>query len=165
MSQLLTFQTKPPKSIFAPVGKYYIFEDNISNVLNFNTIKNTILKKEKEIIKKYPFGDELFKVCFPKSFKNSNRLSQSYLSIMVKRGHEVDLEYSKTSILKKLNSYLGYNAVEKLKFVSFEDEELGFKEKINKDATNNEYKEKISKIKNDKVKKSLIELSKYFKKK
>ena len=37
--------------------------------------------------------------------------------------------------------------------------------KNNKDATNNEYKEKISKIKNDKVKKSLIELSKYFKKK
>ena len=58
MSQLLTFQTKPPKSIFAPVGKYYIFEDNISNVLNFNTIKNTILKKEKEIIKKYPFVDD-----------------------------------------------------------------------------------------------------------
>ena len=84
---------------------------------------------------------------------------------MVKRGHEVDLEYSKETILKKLNSYLGYNAVEKLKFISFEGEDIEKKEKINKDATNNEYKEKISKIKNDKVKKSLIELSKYFKKK
>ena len=51
-----------------------------------------------------------------------------------------------------MNSYLGYNAVEKLKFISFEGEELKLKEKINKDATNNEYKEKISKIKNDKVK-------------
>ena len=114
---------------------------------------------------RYIVGEELFKVCFPKSFKSSSLLGSSYLIIMVKRGHEVDLEYSKKSILEKLNSYLGYNAVEKLKFVSFEDEELGFKEKINKDATNNEYKEKISKIKNDKVKKSLIELSKYFKKK
>ena len=110
-------------------------------------------------------GADLFKVCFPKSFKNSNRFSSSYLSIMVKRGHEVDLEYSKKLILDKLNSYLGYNAVEKLKFISFEGEELKLKEKINKDATNNKYKEKISKIKNDKVKKSLIELSKYFKKK
>ena len=110
-------------------------------------------------------GADLFKVCFPKSFKNSNRFGSSYLSIMVKRGHEVDLEYSKKSILEKLNSYLGYNAVEKLKFISFEGEELKLKEKINKDATNNDYKEKISKIKNDKIKKSLIELSKYFKKK
>ena len=40
-------------------------------------------------------GDDLFKVCFPKSFKNSNRFGSSYLSIMVKRGHEVDIEYSK----------------------------------------------------------------------
>ena len=140
--------------------------------------KNTLPKNVKKIINKkghiysetldnwrYIVGDELFKVCFPKSFKNSNRLSPSYLSIMVKRGHEVDLEYSKKFILKKLNSYLGFNAVEKLKFISFEDEEIEFKEKINKDATNNKYKDKISKIKNDKVKKSLIELSKYFKKK
>ena len=147
-------------------------------IQGLRSFKNTLPQNVKKIIGKkghiysetldnwrYIVGDELFKVCFPKSFKNSNRLSQSYLSIMVKRGHEVDLEYSKTSILKKLNSYLGYNAVEKLKFISFEDEELGFKEKINKDATNNEYKKKISTIKNDKIKKSLIELSKYFKKK
>ena len=84
---------------------------------------------------------------------------------MVKRGHEVDLEYSKKSILEKLNSYLGYNAVKKLKFIPFESEETELKEKLSKDETNNEYKEKISKIKNNKIKKSLIELSKYFKKK
>jgi len=147
-------------------------------IQGLRSFKNTLPKNVKKIISKkghiysetldnwrYIVGDEFFKVCFPKSFKNSNRLSPSYLSIMVKRGHEVDLEYSKKTILKKLNSYLGYNAVEKLKFISFEDEEVEFKEKNIKDATNNEYKEKISKIKNDKVKKSLIELSKYFKKK
>ena len=72
---------------------------------------------------------------------------------------------SKKSILEKLNSYLGYNAVEKLKFISFEGEDMEIKEKNVRDATNNEYKKKISMIKNDKVKKSLIELSKYFKKK
>ena len=147
-------------------------------IQGLRSFKNTLPKNVKKIISKkghiysetldnwrYIVGDELFNVCFPKAFKNSNRLSPSYLSIMVKRGHEVDLEYSKKSILKKLNSYLGFNAVEKLKFISFEDEEAEFKEKIIKDATNNKYKEKISKIKNDKIKKSLIELSKYFKKK
>ena len=49
-------------------------------------------------------GNDLFKVCFPKSFKNSNRVSPSFLSIMVKRGHEVDLEYSKKKILDKLHN-------------------------------------------------------------
>ena len=147
-------------------------------IQGLRSFKNTLPKNVKKIISKkghiysetldnwrYIVGDELFKVCFPKSFKNSNRLSPSYLNIMVKRGHEVDLEYSKKSILEKLNSYLGYNAVKKLKFVPFESEETELKEKLSKDATNNEYKEKISKIKNNKIKKSLIELSRYFKKK
>ena len=146
-------------------------------IQGLRSFKNTLPKNVKKIISKkghiysqtldnwrYIVGEELFKVCFPKSFKTSGRLSSSYLSILVKRGHEVDLEYSKKSILNKLNSYLGYNAVEKLRFLSFEGEEIELKEKISKDATNNKYKEKISKIKNDKVKKSLIELSRYFKK-
>ena len=147
-------------------------------IQGLRSFKNTLPKNVKKIIGKkghiysetldnwrYIVGDKLFKVCFPKSFKNSNRFGQSYLSIMVKRGHEVDLEYSKKTILEKLNSYLGYNAVEKLRFISFEIEETEVKEKIIKNATNNKYKEKISKIKNDKVKKSLAELSRYFKKK
>ena len=147
-------------------------------IQGLRSFKNTLPKNVKKIIGKkghiysetldnwrYIVGDELFKVCFPKTFKNSNRFGSSSLSIMIKRGHEVDLEYSKKNILDKLNSYLGYNAVEKLKFISFEGEEIELKKEINRDATNNEYKKKISKIKNDKVKKSLIELSKYFKKK
>ena len=147
-------------------------------IQGLRSFKNTLPKNVKKIISKkghiysetldnwrYIVGDELFKVCFPKSFKNSKPSASSYLVIMVKRGHEVDLEYSKKSILEKLNSYLGYNAIKKLRFVPFESEETKQKEKSIKDATNSEYKEKISKIKNNKVKKSLIELSKYFKKK
>ena len=147
-------------------------------IQGLRSFKNTLPKDVRKIISKKGHiysetldnwrsivGNDLFKVCFPKSFKNSNRLSPSYLSVMVKRGHEVDLEYSKKKILDKLNSYLGYNAVEQLKFISFESEELKESSKINKNATNNLYKEKISKIKNDKVKKSLTELSKYFNKK
>ena len=63
-----------------------------------------------------------------------------------------------------MNSYLGYNAVEKLKFISFEGND-GFLKKIKNNATNNKYKNEISKIKNEKIKKSLTELSKLFKKK
>ena len=149
-----------------------------STFQGLRSFKDTLPTSVKKIINKkghvysetlsnwrYIVGDKLFKFCYPKTFKNSNRFGVSTLLIMVKRGHEVDLEYSKKIILDKLNSYLGYNAVEKLKFISFESDDLKLNEKISKHATNNKYKEKISKIKNDKIKKSLIELSKYFKKK
>ena len=99
-------------------------------IQGLRSFKNTLPKNVKKIISKkghiysetldnwrYIVGEELFKVCFPKSFRNSNRFGQSYLSIMVKRGHEVDLEYSKGTILKKLNSYLGYNAVDLAKSI------------------------------------------------
>ena len=67
-------------------------------------------------------GDDLFKVCYPKSFKNSNKFGVSTLLIMVKRGHEVDLEYSKKEIMDKMNNFFGKTVVEKIKFTSFEDE-------------------------------------------
>ena len=115
---------------------------------------------------KYIVGDDLFKVCYPKSFKNSNKLGASCLLIMVKRGHEVDMEYSKKQILDKMNNYFGYSVVEKLKLISFDDDQTNFKKtKINHDVTNSKYMNKIVNIKNDKIKKSLIELSKFFKQK
>ena len=76
---------------------------------------------------KYIVGDDLFRVCYPKSFKNSNKLGASCLLVMVKRGHEVDMEYSKKQILDKMNAYFGYSVVEKLKLVSFDDNQTNFK--------------------------------------
>ena len=148
-------------------------------IQGLRSFKDTLPKNIKKIIKKkghifsetlnnwkYIVGDDLFKVCYPKSFKNSNKLGASCLLIMVKRGHEVDMEYSKKQILDKMNNYFGYSVVEKLKLISFDDDQTNFKKtKINHDVTNSRYMNKIVDIKNDKIKKSLIELSKLFKQK
>ena len=116
---------------------------------------------------KYIVGDELFKICYPKTFKNSNRFGVSTLLIMVKRGHEVDLEYSKKNILDKMNSFFGYSVVEKLKFISFDDEQQIFVTPNNnqENIAIDKYKNKIDDVKNEKIKKSLIELTKVFKEK
>jgi len=116
---------------------------------------------------KYLVGDELFKCCYPKKFKSSNKFGVSTLVIMVKRGHEVDMEYSKKNILNKMNTYFGYSVVEKLKFISFDDEQkVSPTLEINdKNVTINKYKDKISHVRNDKIKKSLLELAKVFKEK
>ena len=64
-----------------------------------------------------------------------------------------------------MNRYFGQNIVENIKLITFE----GKQEKIKKIKTKNvskiEHINKISTIKNDKIKNSLIELSKLYKKK
>ena len=110
-------------------------------------------------------GDEIFQICYPKTFKNSNKFGVSTLYVMVKRGHEVDLEYSKKEIMSKMNSFFGYVVVEKLKFLSFDDAQTKFK-KIDENenrVTNSKYTDRIKDIKNDKIKQSLLELTKLFK--
>ena len=86
---------------------------------------------------------------------------------MVKRGHEVDMEYSKKDILNKMNAYFGYSVVEKLKFISFDDQQKVSPklENVEKNVTINRYKDKISNVRNEKIKQSLLELTKVFKKK
>ena len=150
------------------------------NVQGLRSFSDTLPKNIKKIINKkghiysetlnnwkYIVGDSLFKICYPKSFKSSNRFGVSTLLVMVKRGHEVDLEYSKKEIMNKMNSFFGYLVVEKLKFINFDDNKniLNTDKNIEKNVTNKKYQNKINGIKNDKIKKSLIELTKVFKQK
>jgi len=134
-------------------------------------IKRLINKKGQiysEILEnwRYFVGNNLFDISFPKSFKNENKLGSSCLTVMVKRGNEVTFEYSKNLVIDKINSFFSYDAVQNIKLVSFEEKNDEFKEKqsIN-DVTKSRYKKQISDIKNEKIKASLIELSKVYKKK
>ena len=63
-------------------------------------IKETFFKKAKIYSKivdnwKKIVGNDLFDACYPKSFKNSRESSIKRLNLMVKRGREVDVEYSR----------------------------------------------------------------------
>ena len=86
---------------------------------------------------------------------------------MVKRGHEVDLEYSKKKIMDKMNTFFGYNVVEKIKLTSFDNQKQTTVKKLDQgnDVTNTKYHQKIDSVRNDKIKKSLLELTKVFKEK
>ena len=153
-------------------------KQRLKTIQGLRSFKDTLPKNIKKIIKKkghifsetlnnwkYIVGNEIFQICYPKSFKNSNRFGVSTLHVMVKRGHEIDLEYSKKEIMDKMNSFFGYAVVEKLKFIAFDDAQTKFK-KIDKNenhVTNSKYTDRINDIKNDKIKKSLLELTKLFK--
>ncbi|MDC1220983.1 DUF721 domain-containing protein [bacterium] len=153
-------------------------KQRFKTIQGLRSFKDTLPKNIKKIIKKkghifsetlnnwkYIVGNEIFQICYPKSFKNSNKFGVSTLQVMVKRGHEIDLEYSKKEIMDKMNSFFGYAVVEKLKFISFDDTQTKFK-KIDENenhVTNSKYTDRINDIKNDKIKKSLLELTKLFK--
>jgi hypothetical protein len=153
-------------------------KQRLKTIQGLRSFKDTLPNNIKKIIKKkghifsetlnnwkYIVGNEIFSICYPKSFKNSNKFGVSTLHIMVKRGHEIDLEYSKKEIMNKMNSFFGYAVVEKLKFISFDDAQTKFK-KINENknhVTNSKYTDRINDIKNDKIKNSLLELTKLFK--
>ena len=142
------------------------------SIQGLRSFKDTLPIKVKKTLKKkghifsetldnwrYIVGDDLFKVCYPKSFKSSNKFSSSTLSIMVKRGHEVEMEYSKTEIIKKINTYFNDRIVEKIRLITFDSNQKIFKREIIKDVTKNQYTKKITNIKNEKIKNSLLKLS------
>ena len=153
-------------------------KQRFKTIQGLRSFKDTLPNNIKKIIKKkghifsetlnnwkYIVGNEIFQICYPKLFKNSNKFGVSTLHVMVKRGHEIDLEYSKKEIMDKMNSFFGYAVVEKLKFISFDDAQTKFK-KVNENenhVTNSKYTDRIKDIKNDKIKESLLELTKLFK--
>ncbi len=151
-----------------------------ASIQGLRSFKDTLPKNVKKIINKkghiysetlgnwkYLVGSELFKFCYPKTFKNSNKFGVSTLVVMVKRGHEVDIEYSKKDILDKMNNFFGYSVVEKLKFISFDDQ-YEMTDSIDTKVKNvaiSKYQDKIKDVKNEKIKKSLKELTRVFREK
>ena len=146
------------------------------SIQGLRSFKDTLPKEAKRIIKKkgeiysktlenwkFIVGNDLFKVSYPKSFKSINKIKGSNLIIMVKRGNEVEVEYSKKNILKRINAYFGYNVVDNIRLKTFSVEIKKNLEKKILDDTKKNYIKKISTIKNEKVMKSLLEFKRIFK--
>ena len=155
-------------------------KQRLRTIQGLRSLKDTLPKNIKKIISnrgqiysetlnnwKLIVGENLFRVCYPKSFKNSNKFGVSTLLIMVKRGQEVNLEYSKKEIMDRMNKFFGNTVVERIKFTSFEEEQkiTSDTKVLRSNVTNNKYQDKIKDVKNEKIKKSLLKLTKVFKEK
>ncbi len=160
------------------------FKNNIKQrfgtIQGLRSLKDTLPKEIKKVIHnrgqvysetlnnwKVIAGKSLFKICYPKSFKNSNKFGVSTLLVMVKRGHEIDLEYSKKEIMERMNNFFGKIVVEKIKLMSFEEEQkiLNSSKPRDLSLTSKKYQNKINDVRNEKIKKSLYELTKVFREK
>ena len=152
-------------------------KQRFKSIQGLRSFKDTLPKNIKKLINKrghifsetlnnwkHIAGEDLFKVCYPKAYRSSNKFGVSTLLIMVKRGHEIELEYSKKKIMDKMNFFFQNQVVERIKFKSFNDEKSDNKENEPQPyGTKNRFEKNLTNVENESVKKSLIELTKVFK--
>ena len=129
-----------------------------------------ILKKNgynySEIISKWStlLGKDISNCCYPKSIKMKKRDSNGTLILQVKRGDEIQIEYSKKEIIDKINSYFGYKLIDEIKLQSFSDKNQKKKKNDVLEKFSDKFQEKINEIKNESIKNSLSQLLKIMKK-
>ena len=152
-------------------------KQRFKSIQGLRSFKDTLPKNIKKLINKrghifsetlnnwkHIAGEDLFKVCYPKAYRSSNKFGVSTLLIMVKRGHEIELEYSKKKIMDKMNLFFQNQVIERIKFKSFNDEKSDKKQnEPQPHETKNRFEKKLTNIENENLKKSLIELTKVFK--
>ena len=123
-----------------------------------------ILKKNgynyTEIINKWNFlvGEDISSYCYPKSIKMKNKNENGTLVLMVERGNEIDVEFSKKNIINKINSYFGYNLINEIRLQTFN---LANKKREKQNifcASSKKFEKKISAIKNKDIRNSLSQL-------
>ena len=100
------------------------------------------------------------KVSFPKTFKPNGKNAPGTLIISAQRGNEISVEYSKNTIVEKINSFFGYKVLNNIRLETFNN----LKENINKKKmhisknTTEKFKDSLKSLNNEKIKKSLIKL-------
>ena len=126
-------------------------------------IKN-ILKKNgynySEILSKWNIlvGNNISKYSYPKSIKMSKGEENGTLVLMIKRGNEIDIEYSKQDIINKINAYFGYKLISEIKLQTFNSENTKTKNNRNQKKFVKNLEKKINEVKNSNIRNSLYEL-------
>jgi hypothetical protein len=108
-------------------------------------------------------GKDISSCAYPKSIKMKKGDSNGTLVLTIKRGDEINIEYSKEEIINKINSYFGYKLINEIKLqtINFEGEKTKNKNVLRKFSKN--FEEKISEVKNKNIRNSLAQLLKTIK--
>ena len=129
-----------------------------------------ILKKNgynySEIISKWNLlvGKDISNYCYPKSIKMSRENKNAALVLLVERGNEINVEYSKKDIINKINSYFGYQLISEIRLQTFSPISKKEKEKNIINNSPKKFDKKINEIKNKDIRDSLSQLLKIAKK-
>jgi len=146
---------------------------NTFYIQGLRSFKNSLPKNVKKILNKkgfvyseilnrwnYLVGNEISKVSFPKTFKPSGKNAPGTLIINVQRGNEVNIEFSKNTIIEKINGFFGYKILNNVRLETFNNLKKNINKKKMHISANNKakFKDSLKSLNNEKIKKSLTEL-------
>ena len=113
-----------------------------------------------EIINKWNMlvGKDISECSYPKSIKMTKVNEKAILIIAVKRGNEIEVEYSKNEIINKINGYFGYRLINEIRLQTFNSDNKKIKKKGTLDRMSKNFEKKINEINNKDIKNSLFQL-------
>ena len=92
---------------------------------------------------------------YPISVKMGKEMRDGNLFLNVIHGKELDVEYEKNEIIQKINSFFGYNYISCITLKIIHDKIIDKKKNLPKIENFDKIEKKMSKINNEKLKKSL----------
>ena len=128
-----------------------------------------ILKKNgynySEIINKWNMlvGKDISSYSCPKSIKMKKGDTHGTLVLAIRRGDEINIEYSKKEIINKINSYFGYKLINEIKLQTFNSRIRKTENKNSLYKFSENFNKKINEIKNENIRNSLSQLLKTIK--
>ena len=146
-------------------------KESKSYVQGLRSFGNTLPRGLKKILKKngYNYSEiiskwnmlvnkEISAQSFPKSIKMKKGETNGTLILAVKRGNEINIEYSKKEIIDKINSYFGYQLINEVRLESFNSQNTNVRKKNKSNQFFQDFEKKINEIKSEDIKNSLSEL-------
>ena len=116
-----------------------------------------ILKKNgynySEIISKWNIlmGKDISSFSYPKSIKMTKGNNNGILILAVKRGNEINIEYSKEEIINKINSYFGYRLINEVRLQTFNSETKKIKKINTLSKFSKNFEKKVNEIENKNI--------------
>jgi hypothetical protein len=141
-NKLFSQGLRPLQSLLPENAKKILKKDGF---LHFEIIKNW-----KNII-----GEKMLKDVTPLKIKKIN--NENILTINVNKSVMMEIEYSRDQIVERINSYLGFNAINKIQILS---KNPFIEKKKRKILLDEKIIKKINEIKNEKIKEIFLNLNK-----
>ncbi|MBT4698745.1 MAG: DUF721 domain-containing protein [Alphaproteobacteria bacterium] len=128
-----------------------LLPENAKKILKKNGfVYFEIIKNWKNIV-----GEKMFKDVSPLKIKKIN--NENILTINVNKNIMIEIEYSRDQIIEKVNSYLGFKAINKIQIIS---KDSSFEIKKKKIIFSENTLKKINEIKSKNLKEIFLKLNK-----
>ena len=105
---------------------------------------------------------EISDACYPLTIKIDKNMSDGILILNVIHGKEMEIEYKKNEIMEKINSFYGYNFIKNINLKIVQDKINNLNNSFPKIKNLKKIQEKMKKVNDVKLKRSLNKFVKAF---